>query len=278
MAVLAVLLVCCSPGRRTPDLGNLTVKLEVGTRAEVESAIKELGQQLGGMALRVLAANPDKVKAGKPAVEGLIRRLKGDDARLSKLAAEALRRIATQDAILALLEARQIAMILSLHRSARSTVRKMPPSPERTELLCYLGNEAEIRDAMTHPQERIRLRAARVIGNLRFKRQVRRPLDPKSIEALIGRLRDPAPRIRAAAADTLGLVGMCAKPALPHLGLRMYDPRPDVRIAAVTSISRIDKGLEALRYIRRGLKDKDQAVREAARKARRRCTLPECAR
>ena len=237
------------------------VKLEVGTRAEVEWAIKQLGLQ-----------------AHKPAVEGLARRLKDDNPQLRKLAADALRRIGTQDAILALLDARQIAMILKLRGRARRVIRRMPPSPERTELLCYLGNEREIREAMTHRSERIRLRAARIIGNLRFRRGVPHPLDPKSVDALAARLRDSAPRVRVAAAETLGLLGSSARPALPHLGLRMYDPSPDVRIAAVTSISRIDKGLEALRYIRRGLKDKDQAVREAARKARRRCTLPECAR
>ena len=117
LGTIAILLVCCSPGPR-PDPADLMVKLEVGTRAEVEWAIKQLGLQ-----------------AHKPAVEGLARRLKDDNPQLRKLAADALRRIGTQDAILALLDARQIAMILKLRGRARRVIRRMPPSPERTELL-----------------------------------------------------------------------------------------------------------------------------------------------
>ena len=259
MVITAILLVCCSPAR--PDFGNLLVRLEVGTHAEVVNAIERLGGWRHG-----------------PAVDGLERRLRGEDKQLKALAIEALRKIANRAAVEALIRARQTAVVMGLGDKARSAVRAMPPSAYKLELLSRVGNEQEMRSALGHPEARIRMQAALNLLCHPRNGRVRRAPSRVTVRELAARLQDRSPLVRAAAAQTLGSIGNRAGTALRDLGLRIYDQDIDVRIAAVTALSRIDRGPKALHYIHRGLQDKHKEVREAAREAHRRCTLPRCAR
>jgi hypothetical protein len=66
-----------------------------------------------------------------------------------------------------------------------------------------------------------------------------------TIDSLIGALRDPSPRVRAAAATALGELGADAKAASGVLlRLRQTDEWPDVRIAATEALQKITGQVE----------------------------------
>lgn len=68
--------------------------------------------------------------------------------------------------------------------------------------------------------------------------------DPADVPALLKALSNPEARLRADAADDLGLIGPAAKAAVPALNAALKDKEPLVRISAAVALVRVDRGQE----------------------------------
>jgi len=90
---------------------------------------------------------------------------------------------------------------------------------------------------------------------------------PYGLEPVANRLEDPHCRVRAAAANALGVMGEMAQPALPRLAAALADPDPYVRCRAADAMGRM--GAAAADHLPRlldALDDDEEAVREAVRR------------
>ena len=100
-----------------------------------------------------------------------------------------------------------------------------------------------------------------------FLRQQARALAPRLprrlSQALLLRVGSPdAPRVRAAGAQSLGLLGAKAGAAVPALLQHLRDPEQYVAMEAATALGRI--GAASVPGLTRALADKDPVVRHAA--------------
>src|ERR1043165_7301002 len=93
----------------------------------------------------------------------------------------------------------------------------------------------------------------------------------KSVESLIGDLQNPKPRVRHAAAKTLGDLGPKAKPAVPALIVALNDNESRVRYAALKALSKCEpdhsEGIAAVPALTTLLDDQEKDVRYFAVKA-----------
>jgi HEAT repeat protein len=92
--------------------------------------------------------------------------------------------------------------------------------------------------------------------------------DPEEVSALLKALRHKEGRVRAEAADDLGLIGKQASAAVPALLEALQDPDGLVRVRAAGALARIDPdNRAAVPALLRGMKDPDRPVRKAAAEA-----------
>lgn len=114
----------------------------------------------------------------------------------------------------------------------------------RWEAVVALGDQTratrEIVDALAHAliedeSAGVRAQAATALSTVAYAYSVRE----QGVVALTRALDDPEPRVRAAAAGSLGVIGPHAESAVPALTRALHDREDDVQVHAIQALSRI---------------------------------------
>lgn len=117
----------------------------------------------------------------------------------------------------------------------------------------------ELASELTHADARVRLSAARALGNLCASRTAGAPA--RAIEALAGGLKDESEQVREAAAYALGHLG--GERAVDALIAHPLDPEDPVRQAVASALGELCDG-RAVDPLLRMLFDPDEHVRQVA--------------
>ncbi|HET9157846.1 MAG TPA: HEAT repeat domain-containing protein, partial [Myxococcaceae bacterium] len=146
----------------------------------------------------------------------------------------------------------------------RPPVAPRPPTPPSSADIERMQRDAQriARDAQRQARDAIRRSHARM-GHGRHSGN-RTPADPKTVDALIGALKDSDPGVRQAAAESLGRIG--DPRSLEPLSGLLGDANVEVRKSAVEALGNLDEP-RAIPALTRAAGDGNPAVRREAAEA-----------
>ncbi|MGE0713086.1 MAG: HEAT repeat domain-containing protein [Planctomycetota bacterium] len=199
---------------------------------QVQQVLAEIGELPGEASL-------DEADLGE-ALEALVRDLGAEDAARRARAFDALATYTSDEAV---------AAVAERCRGMSAAVRRL-----WARYLGRVGSLAAMRDLvglLDDPDAEVRQEARVALGGLR-------ELNPERAEVLLRSLDDRSPRVRAFAAEALGLARL-ERAVLPLID-RLRDPDTEVRLAVVEALRRANDP-RAGRPLARLLSDPQEAVR-----------------